>query len=437
MFPLDLTFDDRDWWRDWDARWGKDGRELSDHVLDLLRQIQRYKMPVIELDRENSREAVCLIFEKVNVGGKKLDAFELVTALFAADEFDLREDWIERRKRMFEQTDTRSFVLKGNQPNQQLESTNLLQAVTYQHTRERRLEAEAAGLEGKKLPQISIRRVDLLALPLDAYKRHADACEEGFRNAAGFLHTQRVFWAYDLPYPPQRVALAALFAARNNKPLSSTEAQRVSEWFWAVSLGELYGSSTETRIARDVTEILGWLDGGEAPRSVREASFRQERLDQLQMRLSAAYKAIHALIMREGCRDFVTGLPVETMTAHSDPIDIHHIFPDAWCSKRNLPRDMWNSVVNKTALSARTNRAIGGRAPSEYLERIQRNNEISDEEIHKILRSHLIEPDFLINDHFEDFHMARREALTNLIQSVLVNPILKDEPTEPTEAALD
>jgi hypothetical protein len=50
-------------------------------------------MPIIRLDRSNSREAICLVVEKVNVGGKKLDAFELVTAIYASDNYDLREDW--------------------------------------------------------------------------------------------------------------------------------------------------------------------------------------------------------------------------------------------------------------------------------------------------------------------------------------------------------
>lgn len=30
------------------------------------------------------KEAVCVVFEKVNTGGKPLDAFELVTAMYAA-----------------------------------------------------------------------------------------------------------------------------------------------------------------------------------------------------------------------------------------------------------------------------------------------------------------------------------------------------------------
>ena len=60
---------------------------------NVLNRIERYEMPIIRLDKESDREAICLVFEKVNVGGKKLDAFELVTAIYAAHEFDLREDW--------------------------------------------------------------------------------------------------------------------------------------------------------------------------------------------------------------------------------------------------------------------------------------------------------------------------------------------------------
>lgn len=52
-----------------------------------------YRVPVIALDQSTSKEAVCVVFEKVNTGGKPLDAFELVTAMYAADGHELRKDW--------------------------------------------------------------------------------------------------------------------------------------------------------------------------------------------------------------------------------------------------------------------------------------------------------------------------------------------------------
>lgn len=424
VFPLERTFDDDFWWDAWNDRW-PDRRDQRQAIKGILRTITGYKMPLIKLDRSNSREAVCLVFEKVNVGGKKLDAFELVTAMFAADSFNLRDDWLARRTRLFDPNDTRSKLLKGQYPNQWVENTDFLQAITYLHTLRRRTLAQQEGVEGRKLPQVSIKRAELLELPLEAYQSNADQAEKGFKNAAGFVQGMRIFWARDLPYPPIRVALASLFAARNNKSLTAVEAEKVTQWFWAVSLGELYGSATETRIARDVTEILGWFDGGREPRSLAEASFRQDRLDQLQTRLSSAYKAIHALLMGEGCRDFWTGKSFELMTVHTVPVDIHHIFPDAWCQKQELDRRLWNSIVNKTPLSATTNRAIGGKAPSQYLEKIQSDTGIHADQMDAILRSHLIDPELMRKDDFHAFHEARREALTDLIAAHLTNPVMR------------
>src|SRR5262249_22001541 len=59
-------------------------------VLDAFRQ---YLVPVIELKKQTSKEAVCLVFEKVNTGGVPLSVFELVTATYAADGYNLRDDW--------------------------------------------------------------------------------------------------------------------------------------------------------------------------------------------------------------------------------------------------------------------------------------------------------------------------------------------------------
>lgn len=43
----------------------------------------------------------CQVFENVNTGGVSLTVFELVTAIFAMDNFELRKDWEERQKKYF------------------------------------------------------------------------------------------------------------------------------------------------------------------------------------------------------------------------------------------------------------------------------------------------------------------------------------------------
>ena len=46
---------------------------------------RKYHLPVIQLHKNTSKEAVCLVFEKVNTGGVQLTVFELITASYAAE----------------------------------------------------------------------------------------------------------------------------------------------------------------------------------------------------------------------------------------------------------------------------------------------------------------------------------------------------------------
>ena len=48
-------------------------------------------MPTINLDKSTPKEAVCQVFEKVNTGGVTLTVFELLTATYAVDDFELRK----------------------------------------------------------------------------------------------------------------------------------------------------------------------------------------------------------------------------------------------------------------------------------------------------------------------------------------------------------
>ena len=170
------------------------------------------------------------------------------------------------------------------------------------------------------------------------------------------------------------------------------------------------------------------------PRVIGATVFREERLMSLRTRNSAGYEAMHALLMAQGCRDFVTGQPVEIMTFHAARIDIHHIFPKAWCEKRErkIPHEIYNSIVNKTPLSAASNRSIGGQAPSKYLAQIERDTGQSSEALDAILRSHLIDPALLRADDFEGFVTARRAALGDLVGRV-VERVIRDAPADEPE----
>ena len=150
---------------------------------------------------------------------------------------------------------------------------------------------------------------------------------------------------------------------------------------------------------------------------VRAANFAPTRLLSLQSRLAAAYTGLAALLMKHGGRDFVSGTPIDLNTYFNNAIDIHHIFPRAWCEKQKLPKDKWNSVINKAPLAAGTNRFISGDAPSVYLGRIQKAKQVPQSSLDEFLASHVIPVAALREDDFDAFIRLRAGALLTLIEA--------------------
>jgi hypothetical protein len=103
-------------------------------------------------------------------------------------------------------------------------------------------------------------------------------------------------------------------------------------------------------------------------------------------------------------------------------VDIHHIFPQDWCKKHGIKPKVFDSIINKTPLSYRTNRIIGGVAPSEseYIAKLENGNEttpsIDSKRLDVFLKSHLIDPSLLRADRFDDFMEDRQKQLLSLIE---------------------
>jgi hypothetical protein len=140
----------------------------------------------------------------------------------------------------------------------------------------------------------------------------------------------------------------------------------------------------------------------------------------MRMRLSAAYKGVNALLMKEGAEDFRSGQKFDHTVFFGENVDIHHIFPQDWCKKQGIKPAVYDSIINKTPLSFRTNRIIGGVAPSEYLAKLESGDKntpsIDPERLDGYLASHLIDPALLRSDAFEAFMVDRQKRLLTLIE---------------------
>lgn len=419
IFPLNLVFDSNSWRWKYNNFWNhqpEKGRLFDKFEENILHRFREYLVPIIIVKKETPKVAVCQVFEKVNTGGVSLTVFELLTATFAAENYSLRDDWAERKNKF-----------RSHKALSKLKSTDFLQTIALLVTYSNQLTAKSIGMQEDELPGVSCKRKDILNLSVDDYKFWADRVEEAYEDVAKFLYREKIFTSRDIPYGSQVVPLASVFAFLDEKAEPLHVHDKLSQWFWCGVLGELYGSAVESRFARDLPEIVSWIDGGPEPKTIEDANFLIDRLYTLRTRNSAAYKGINALLMRQGCLDFRTGEPIQEQVYFDEKIDIHHIFPRDWCNKNDVPREIRDCIINKTSISARTNRIIKGKAPSDYLNKLQEKYEIEKNRMNIILTTHCIEPSQIREDNFEKFIKSRELQLVKLIEQAMGKSVVTDQ----------
>jgi hypothetical protein len=317
-----------------------------------------------------------------------------------------------------------------------IEATDFLQAVTILHTHQRKRSDIEKGKIGKQVRPVSAKRADVLELPLSAWQEWADKVEQGFRQVGKFLHKESFYSQRELPYRTQLVPLAAVMTRLGDRWLEPKIYDKLARWFWCGVLGELYGGAVETRIALDYEQLLNWFQNDDQlPRTVFDANFLPDRFSTLRSRLSAAYKGINVLVLREGAQDWFWKAGIQELDINEVSLDIHHIFPRTWCLEKNLPKDQFDCILNKTPLSYKANRKINGDAPSVYLKRIQYEKQVqlNDDEMDVLLASHAIDPVFLREDDFAGFIADRSKRLCYLIEHAMGKPVTSVNDNEPGE----
>jgi hypothetical protein len=288
---------------------------------------------------------------------------------------------------------------------------------------DRRSKDLTAGRTGKDATGVTAKREHILEMPLSAFEKWADALTKGLEEAERFLRSEGFHHPKFLPYRTQLTPLGAVLAHLGERWLEPQIKAKLARWFWCGVLGELYGGAVETRIALDVQQLLAWVNDPVAPEpaTVQAAGFNPNRLDTLRSRTSAAYRGLYVLLQRDGAADFFWKARMVDLDRDDAKLDIHHIFPKKWCEDRDIPPRVFNAIVNKTAISYKANRMIGGSAPSKYLEQLQGHAQVKldDGSMDAILKTHVIDPSLLRADAFHDFYAARKAALLALVEGAM------------------
>lgn len=416
-FPLQLLYGD---YMSWILE--LEDRELGKQFHEaFIKPATTYDIPAIVLDEDTDKAAVATVFEKVNIGGLPLNVFELLTAVFAGDadyyqhageDFRLNDDWKETQLKWS------AYPVLGT-----VENTDFLQAATMLATRDRHL-ADTSD----RPPAISAKREDVLKLTLNDYLKWRGPLREAFISASTFLADLHIFAPRDVPYPKQLVPLAAIKVVLGNDADLIGVRERLARWYWCGVLGELYGGAIESRFVRDIERVPAWArnESQPTPKTVQDASFVESRLHSLRTRNAAAYKGIAALLLAGGARDWMEDKALDKIQYVDLAVDIHHIFPQKWCDTNGIDNEHRDSIVNKTAISARTNRAIGGAAPSSYLSVIQSRAQIDAARLDQLLATHLVPATHLRADDFDAYFRTRRESLCKLVGSAIGKTVQRD-----------
>lgn len=172
---------------------------------------------------------------------------------------------------------------------------------------------------------------------------------------------------------PFMLLVAAFWANKRDYKISSQDEASFRKWFLiANAKGRYSRGSSETILDQD----LAVLRSGAGARELTQ------RLEQQVGRLhftpaelvgrtsrSAAFKTLFLALRSGGARDWKTNLEISPKHSGSaDRIEFHHIFPKAFMKKArpDLEAADVDDLANLAFISAKTNKDIRDRAPSEY-----------------------------------------------------------------------
>jgi hypothetical protein len=299
-FPLSQVFQFPQWRGEYNKYWQYHPEKLAlidQFEAEVIKKFEHYQLGLYILRAELPKKAVCQIFVNHNARPCELTHFDLLTSEYASEEFDLRGDWQQR-----EQQFLRYRVLRLLKP------TDFLQALSLLVRYYQRLEAKKRGVHSEKLPRISCNRQDVLDVSLSDYQTWREELSRGFEAGARFLHGQGIFDADDVPYPMQLVVLAPLMAILGESVKLDAVRCKLEQWLYCGAASGIYSRSRESTAAKDLIEMPGWVwEEGAIPTTIREASLQAERLQSCVNSQGATYRAISALLRRDGVLDFLTG----------------------------------------------------------------------------------------------------------------------------------
>lgn len=397
----------------------ENAREFAAHVEKVVSQ---YQVSYIELDREIGVEKVCDIFTQINSTGVRLDVFDLMNALLKPKGLQLKHMWREAAQRL-------EFVETSKMNVYVLQVMSILRQAycspKYLYFLLPKTEKPIRRADGSRTTDVLIKS------EADFEQRWQNAVD-ALERAIKLLRHPQMFGAVSarfLPYPSILPVFAALqeYARKSPEGIRMVAQRKIRHWYWASVFTNRYSGAVESTSARDFLALRAWIQDDEAkPALIDEFASRFSDLDfsTERRRGTSIYNGVFNLLVLRGARDWANDtIPVP------EELDDHHIVPASW-GREHLDGDLIHTVLNRTPLSAESNRRIiRDRLPNTYLRDMI--DEVGEERADAILASHLISPaarDILLRDPFtQDDFVAFIEERERTIKEAIYGTLIQEK----------
>lgn len=360
--------------------WSNCQQLFSDYPISIIKTLN------MELDE------VVAIFENINQGGKRLSLFDLVHASAWSPDFDLRE----KIKVFNEEPNVKAF---GG-----VENEVFIQA----------LALNAFG---------DCKNKNQLNLTAEICANNWNKTTECLRLSLDFVKIFGVRFISYLPYNSFLPIFQFYYFKSKKSSIAANHFKLIENWFWTSTFSARFSSSSLTKMKDDAD----WIDNltkDVVEENVFGVSLTLKELAKVNMQTKSVIKnGVICLMALENPKDFDNSTPVildKTNIAKSNGKENHHFFPYSLKDTFGTTITEINSLLNFALISARFNREISNKLPSNYVADYSSKNIKIEED----LKSHFISKKALEavkNNDFSTFIAERaKTVLAKIIEKVKV-----------------
>lgn len=352
----------------------------------LQSKFNNYDIPVVTI-KNRSRAEVGKIFERINNTGTKLSLVDLITAWSWTEDFHL----LDSANELLEELEDKGFG--------KLSYKSILQI--------------SAAIIAKSTTTDSVLELK----PIDLRNKWETICE-ALKKCIDFLSTELNCKHEEfIPFNQQIVPLSYFFCVCS-KP-SAEQFKQLKRWFWLTSFSDRY-STGQTTNKMDADLLLMDELSQNVFSTIDKYKFTVTEDDLVATQFSKnnpLTRALLILMSQYHPKDLLTETNIDVVKALSkfNRSEYHHIFPNAYLTKIEVPKTKRFSLMNFCFLTSASNKQISNKKPSEYFDGLFSKTNFS-----QIMESNLmpVRRELYQQNDFDAFLKGRSAAVLSKIEII-------------------